>query len=452
MTCPPAPRPTRACAQRLASRAWWPAVGAVWAPSSAFAATAPASGSPALWIALGLLAGALAALAGSAVAIWRERQRVALLQQQLQQARQIHSALGQTLDVWQWHTDAAHKVVACRPPRGASSAAWSTVALGSALWEQFVDAEGTALRTRLEAHGELDDLPVKQAWQAADAPPSRLRGVPLTDRDGQFAGHVGTLRDALPAGPALPLAPAALPPLAPTQADADHEAFSYTVSHDLRAPIRVVEGFTKILKEDYGRLLDRIGNDHLDRVLSAAARMNHMIDALLTLSQLSSQPLGRQWVDLSQLARYIAEDLRRQSPEREVQVHIAPGLQALGDPTLLRVVLENLLGNAWKYTGRCAQAQIWLERHPESAVTYTVRDNGAGFDMRFADRLFGMFQRLHSANDFQGTGVGLASVRRIVRRHGGDIWAESEVDQGARFHFSLSPDSGRVAGPPGTIG
>ncbi|MEO8122421.1 MAG: ATP-binding protein [Burkholderiales bacterium] len=219
----------------------------------------------------------------------------------------------------------------------------------------------------------------------------------------------------------------------------DHESFGYTVSHDLRAPIRVVEGFTKILKEDYGHHLDRIGNDHLDRVLGAAARMNSMIDALLTLSQLSSRPLARQPVNLSQLASYVADDLRRQSPERQVGVHIEDGLLTQGDPTLLRVVLENLLGNAWKYTAKKPDAQIWFEREVNDGQTaFCVRDNGAGFDMRFADRLFGVFQRLHSANDFQGTGVGLASVQRIVRRHGGEIWAESEVQRGSSFHFTLS--------------
>ncbi len=227
-----------------------------------------------------------------------------------------------------------------------------------------------------------------------------------------------------------------------TSAGAAHESFGYTVSHDLRAPIRVVEGFTRILKEDYGRQLDRIGNDHLDRVLGAAARMNSMIDALLALSQLSSRPLSRQPVDLSQLASYVVEDLRRQSPERAVAVHIESGLQAQGDPTLLRMVLENLLGNAWKYSAKKAAAQIWLERGlHEGRPVFSVRDNGAGFDMRFADRLFGVFQRLHSANDFAGTGVGLASVRRIVCRHGGEVWAESVVDRGSCFYFTLPADN-----------
>jgi signal transduction histidine kinase len=219
---------------------------------------------------------------------------------------------------------------------------------------------------------------------------------------------------------------------------AEHATFSYTISHDLRAPIRVVEGFGRILKEDYGAALDRVGRDHIDRVMAAAARMNHMIDALLSLSHLSSQPLVRQPVNLTQLAGFVVEELRRSAPERQVSVHIAPGMVAQGDPTLLRMALENLLGNAWKYSAKVAQAVVRFEPEVQDGRPgFVVSDNGAGFDMRFADRLFGVFQRLHSSSDFQGTGIGLASVRRIVRRHGGEIWADSAVGQGARFHFRL---------------
>jgi signal transduction histidine kinase len=229
---------------------------------------------------------------------------------------------------------------------------------------------------------------------------------------------------------------------APPPADAqsrESDNFTFTLSHDLRAPIRVVEGFTRIVKEDYGRLLDRVGNDHLERVLGAAARMNLMIDALLTLARLSQQPLARQRVNLSQLAAYVADDLRRSAPEREADIDIEPDLTAWGDPTLLRLVLENLLGNAWKYTGKCARSQISLRaRQHGEQIAYVVRDNGAGFDMRSAERLFGLFQRLHSASDFPGHGVGLASVRRIVQRHGGEIWAEGEPGRGAAFHFTLA--------------
>ena len=163
-----------------------------------------------------------------------------------------------------------------------------------------------------------------------------------------------------------------------------------------------------------------------------------MIDALLALAQLSTQPLARQPVNLSQLAMYVVDDLKRASPEREVQVQVEPGLGATGDPTLLRIVLENLLGNAWKYSGKASAPQIRVERtEHQGCPCFAVRDNGAGFDMRFADRLFGTFQRLHSGNDYPGTGIGLASVRRIVRRHGGDVWAESEVGKGANFYFTL---------------
>ncbi len=224
----------------------------------------------------------------------------------------------------------------------------------------------------------------------------------------------------------------------PEHAEAD--AFSFTLSHDLRAPIRVVEGFTRIVKEDYGRVLDRVGNDHLERVLGAAARMNLMIDALLTLAQLSQQPLARQRVNLSQLASFVVEDLKRSAPERAAEFDIAPGLVATGDPTLLRLVLENLLGNAFKYSAKVAQARISLQSGTQAGKpAFWVHDNGAGFDMRSADRLFGLFQRLHSASDFAGHGVGLASVRRIVQRHGGQIWAESEPGRGATFYFTL-PD------------
>ena len=222
------------------------------------------------------------------------------------------------------------------------------------------------------------------------------------------------------------------------EALSEQAAFSYTVTHDLRAPIRVVEGFARILKEDYGRALDKIGNDHLDRVLAAAARMNSMIDALLALANLSAQPLARQPVNLSQLAGFVVDDLRRAAPQRQATVRIEPGLVVDGDPTLLRLVLENLLGNAWKYSAQVPHAQISFgAAQRDGRRVYTVADDGAGFDMRNAERLFGVFQRLHSANEFPGTGVGLASVKRIVRRHGGDIWAEAEPGRGARFHFTL---------------
>ncbi len=309
-------------------------------------------------------------------------------------------------------------------------------------------ANGLEVQTANAQACQLLGLPEQAAGMAwatlLECVPAALRDGVRRLRPGQALQHEGWVVQlaalgepgAAPAGLLLSL----LPPAPGSRALAEEQAsFSYTVSHDLRAPIRVIEGFTRILKEDYGRVLDRIGNDHLDRVLAAGARMNSMIDALLGLARLSTQPLAHQPVNLSQVAAYVVEDLRRQAPQRQVQVHIDPGLSAQGDPTLLRMVLENLLGNAWKYSSKCSAAVIDFHRvQRDGTWVFEVRDNGAGFDMRSADRLFGVFQRLHGAHDFPGTGVGLASVRRIVRRHGGQIWAESQPGAGARFQFTLS--------------
>ncbi len=361
----------------------------------------------------------------------RARQRRAL-----REARAQGQLLTQLLDVWQWQTDRHHRLVRLQPPAGAPAEAWSHGDWGGQpLWERFA-AKADSLRAQLESMVALGDVAVRPVGASQDGD-WLLRGVPRFDADGQFEGYVGTAR----AGTAVQAA-VAVPSLAldgePSELLSEQAAFSYTVTHDLRAPIRVVEGFARILKEDYGRVLDRIGNDHLDRVLAAAARMNSMIDALLTLANLSAQPLARQPVNLTQLAGFVVDDLRRGSPERQVEVDIAPGMVVDGDPTLLRLVLENLLGNAWKYSARTAQARLQFNcALQDGRMVFNVIDNGAGFDMRNADRLFGVFQRLHSANDFPGTGVGLASVKRIVRRHGGDIWAESEPGRGARFHFTL---------------
>jgi nitrogen-specific signal transduction histidine kinase len=315
---------------------------------------------------------------------------------------------------------------------------------GARLVELNASAAQLMGRPPEQLHGQpwlacLDGLPadIREAAAAPDASAGVACG-PWWLCLSAVPGHAGmSLLSLWPQG-ALDTVPATLAVEAAEVARAEHESFSYTVSHDLRAPLRVVEGFARILKEDYGRLLDRIGNDHLDRVMGAAARMNSMIDALLSLTQLSAQPLLRQPVNLSQLCALVVEDLRRAAPERRAVVHIQPDLLVQGDPTLLRMALENLLGNAWKYSSKCAHAEIRFEQQQQGGeLVYVVADNGAGFDMRFAERLFGVFQRLHSASDFQGTGVGLASVRRIVHRHGGEVWAESEVGQGARFYFTL---------------
>lgn len=212
------------------------------------------------------------------------------------------------------------------------------------------------------------------------------------------------------------------------------------LSHDLRAPLRVMEGFARILKEDYGPLLDRRGNDHIDRILAAAGRMNGMIDVLMDLSRLGSMTLAREAVDLSQMAEGILEELRSAEPGRSAQVRVEPGLVKYGDPNLLRRVLENLIGNAWKYSVRQKQAVIEVHGRTveDGRVACCVKDNGAGFDMRVASSLFAPFQRLHSASDFPGHGVGLATVKRIVQLHGGEVGTESAPGQGASFWFTVA--------------
>jgi light-regulated signal transduction histidine kinase (bacteriophytochrome) len=223
------------------------------------------------------------------------------------------------------------------------------------------------------------------------------------------------------------------------EANRELEAFSYSVSHDLRAPLRSIEGFSQILLEDYGDKLDEEGEDYLGRVRAASRRMAFLIDDLLDLSRVSRRPLRRELVDLSTQTREIAAELGKSQPEREAEFVIADGLTANGDARLLRLALENLLGNAWKFTSREEKARIefgstTLEGRER---VYFVRDNGMGFDEAYAGKLFGAFQRLHGPEEFEGTGIGLATVQRIVRRHGGRVWAEGEVGQGATFFFTL---------------
>ncbi len=216
------------------------------------------------------------------------------------------------------------------------------------------------------------------------------------------------------------------------------EAFSYSVSHDLQEPLRGIDGFTQALVEDWAGALGPEGQDQLRRVRAAAQRMGRLIDDLLQLSRVTRAELHSVPVDLSALAREVAGELRERDPARAVDFRIPDGIAARGDPRLLRLVLQNLMGNAWKFTSRRPDAVIEFSATPgDRGVTYGVRDNGVGFDMAFAGKLFRPFQRLHLRSEFAGSGVGLATVQRIVRRHGGRAWGEGEVGRGASFHFTL---------------
>jgi PAS domain S-box-containing protein len=221
------------------------------------------------------------------------------------------------------------------------------------------------------------------------------------------------------------------------------ESFAYSVSHDLRAPLRSIDGFSLALLEDYNDKLDSNGRDYLNRVRNSAQRMSVLIDDLLELSRVTRSEINREIVELSALASGVTKELATGEPERKVAIQVAEGVTAEGDKRLLKVVLDNLLGNAWKYTGKTDKAEIEFGVIDKGGrAAYYVRDNGAGFDMKYADKLFGAFQRLHKAEEFPGTGIGLATVQRIVHRHGGQVWAEGKPGGGATFFFSLNTGVG----------
>jgi len=356
---------------------------------------------------------------------------------------------------WWWRTDTAIKVIEVGPGQRANSVIDPLRLIGRAPWEIDEQIEvppsiAQAIEARAPFFDQLLDVRV-------NGKPHRfaLSGTPLQSAAAGFGGYVGVARE-VTATLATMRAPnqeqAEL--ITRLQADAaersrqfefavkDLDSFAHSVSHDLRAPLRVVDGFANIVLEDYGKRLDDLGREHVRRIIAAGSRMNSMIDTLLEMSRTTSRELERERVDLSQLARGLFEELAAQRDVREgprnVAVVIADGLVVEGDHTLLRLVLQNLLSNAEKFTGRTPAARIEFGAvDTQGRRAFFVRDNGAGFDMRFADKIFGLFQRFHSQNEFPGTGVGLATVQRIVRKHGGRIWAESEPGKGATFYFTL---------------
>jgi PAS domain S-box-containing protein len=221
-------------------------------------------------------------------------------------------------------------------------------------------------------------------------------------------------------------------------ANKELESFSYSVSHDLRAPLRSIDGFSQALLEEYSDRLDFTGRGYLERVRHAAQRMSGLIDDLLNLSRVTRTPIHHEKLDLSAVAKSIAAELQEAEPGRQVEFVIESGLNAVGDSELLRAAMENLLRNSWKYTSAHARARIEFGKSQQNGKSpFFVRDDGAGFDSRYADRLFGAFQRLHTEAEFPGTGIGLATVQRIIQRHGGEIWAEGAVEKGATFYFTL---------------
>jgi signal transduction histidine kinase len=357
---------------------------------------------------------------------------------------------------WWWRTDAHLRVLEAEPGRGSPAGLDPASLRGRAPWQLEADPAGgrppplparlaEALTRRLPFH----DVDFELGAGAARTGTLRLSGTPLYSATGRFSGYAGVaslLGDGgLGAERAVALQARVRQLEVDNQARAQRheqavrelESFAYSVSHDLRAPLRVIDGFAQIVLEDYGERLDALGREHVKRIVTAAGRMNSMIDTLLSMSRMTGRELQFERVDLSETARQLTEELKAAEPARKVEVAIQPGLSVEGDRTLLRMVLQNLLGNAFKFSAKAREARIEFGRQSDGEHAFFVRDNGAGFDMRFADRLFGVFQRLHSQSEFAGTGVGLATVQRIVRRHQGRIWAESEPGKGATFFFTV---------------
>jgi light-regulated signal transduction histidine kinase (bacteriophytochrome) len=220
------------------------------------------------------------------------------------------------------------------------------------------------------------------------------------------------------------------------------EAFSYSVSHDLRAPLRAIAGFSSILEQEYGPKLDTAARRYIQRIGTGVERMANLIDDLLSLARVSRLDIKRESIDLTALCRAIAKRQRERFGDRDIDVKIDPRMRVVADPRLVEVALENLIENAIKFTGTRPTGQIHIGRRMvDGRPAFFVRDNGVGFDPQYASNLFGVFQRLHSASEFPGTGVGLATVQRIVQRHHGRVWAESQIDQGAVFYFTFENEA-----------
>ncbi len=386
--------------------------------------------------------GISAVAAGLAWRLRRQAHETALLRHALQAAV-----------LWWWRCDAGARVVAVEPGRRQPDWLAADALLGRAFWSP----PGTAaseppapIEQALNARLPFFDVPIVLAHDSGEST-LLLSGMPRFGPLGTFLGYAGTAARPPDGGGAAAALPAEIEErMAQLERDRQEQArrfalaskemesFSYSVSHDLRSPLRVIDGFANIILEDYGPKLDELGREHVKRIAAAASRMNSMIDALLAMSRRTGRELDVEPVDLSRAARELADELRASDLGRSVEFRIGPDIRTQGDPVLLRLVLQNLLGNAFKFSAHVPQALVEFGHQVVSGEdVFYVRDNGAGFDMRFAERLFGLFQRLHSQNEFPGTGVGLATVQRIVRKHGGRVWAESEPGRGACFYFTI---------------
>jgi signal transduction histidine kinase len=304
---------------------------------------------------------------------------------------------------------------------------------------------------RVRQHGVAESVtvaayPVRAAELAGDEPDQRhwrLTNAPVRDAAGALVYIIHAVERVADVGPLNRRLATEL-----EQANQELERFSYSVSHDLRAPLRAIDGFSQALLEDHGATLPVEGQHLLATVRENAHRMGRLIDDLVGFSRLATKPLAVTAVDLGALTHAVVEELEQANAERRVTVTVAALPAVRGDPALLRQVLTNLVGNAFKFTRHRAEPRVDIGTEQVGGTTvYYVRDNGVGFDMRYAEKLFGVFQRLHRADEFEGTGIGLALVQRIIRRHGGRVWADARANEGATFRFTLSPGDSVGADP-----
>ena len=375
--------------------------------------------------------------------------RVDARTRELRESREEYRRIVETAQEGIWLTDATFKTTFVNK-KMAEMLATTTEDMLASPPESFLDKEWLGivdqLKTRRRA-GQGEQYESKLRRRDGGVLWALTSATPLNDENGKLVGSLTMVADITKLKEAeerlLQLNAELEERIASRTADLitlnrEMEAFSYSVSHDLRAPLRGIDGFSQALLEDHADQLDEDGRNLLGRVRAAAQRMATLIDDLLNLSRISRSEMKWENIDLTELVHSIIDDLRPSDPTREVAIVIATDMCVSGDERLIRIALENLLRNAWKFTRKTKDARIevvpMLEYGPD---VYAVRDNGAGFDMAYADKLFGAFQRLHSVSEYEGTGIGLATVQRIIHRHGGRIWAEGAVNEGATFYFTL---------------
>jgi PAS domain S-box-containing protein len=376
----------------------------------------------------------------------------------LRESEQRFRALVDLSSDWYWVTDAAHRFIFREGEILRRMGIPPEADYGKRRWEMpeflnMTEADWAAHRALLERREEFRDLLLERRSPDGRVHWATISGRPLYDAAGNFIGYHGTGRDVTQQVNAeerlrkfnVELERKVIERTAALDAaNAELEAFTYTVSHDLRAPLRAIDGFSRMLQQRSAAALDEEARGLLQRVRAAARRMGQLIEDLIAFSRIGRAALHRRAVDLSALARAVAKELEAGAPERRVEWRIAEGLEAHADPGLARVVLENLLGNAWKYSAKTPRAMIEFAR--TAGGEFMVRDNGAGFDPAHSEGLFQPFRRLHAAEEYEGTGIGLATVKRIVERHGGAVRGEGAVGAGAAFYFTL-PESAPAPAP-----